>query len=564
MAMGSLTLACALLFAAPPGQPALPPEPYYLNESQFQIPIKVNQRASELKELLLYVSTDKGQSYSVASRVTPDKAFFVYTAPSDGTYWFTIAVVDRQNRQDPVDVYQAPVMQWVIVDTRKPEIRVTRAEQRDGLVQVQWDVREEYPDLATFRLEYRMPEVPGAQWTPVNVTPALQGEAAFRLPGPGAVQVRILVTDRAGNVGQGVKDISAAGPAVAVVQPGPVSGGSAAVSYPPTAGGTVPPPPGASDESPNPSQLTPPPPAGGDYRSPPPPDTAAWGANSRTPVANAIPVPSPAPSGQPLAVAQADPSRYQQIQQTSAPGERISSGVAYSGNGYAGVRANLPPVKVVNKPQPKLDFQVGKYGPSGLGAVEVYVTTDDGANWTLSQTDRNVTLPTVTDSRGSTPVSGSVVVDLKKEGVVYGYYIVVKSRAGLGKKAPEAGTAPQVRLELDITPPSVELYKLEPAEGRTDTLMLSWKATDKNLASECVTIEWAEQKDGQWKVIGTANMPNTGRYPWQVPANVPPTVYLRLAVRDTAGNLAVAQTDNPVVVDLSTPEVGPVSVKEDR
>ena len=39
-------------------------------------------------------------------------------------------------------------------------------------------------------------------------------------------------------------------------------------------------------------------------------------------------------------------------------------------------------------------------------------------------------------------------------------------------------------------------------------------------------------------VIG-ANLPNTGRHSWQVPAGVPVEVYLRLRVRDNAGNEAV-------------------------
>jgi hypothetical protein len=563
-----MTLACALLLANA-GQPAGQPEPDYLKESQFQIPISIApERRGDIKELLLYLSTDNGQTFSLVARTTPDKTGFPYYAANDGVYWFAIAILDRQNHQEPIDVAQSGSKRCIIVDTRKPDIRVTRAEQRDGVVQVQWDIREEYPDPATFRLEYHTADGPGAQWTPVNVAPALQGETSFRLAGTGAVQVRILLSDRAGNIGQAVKDIpAAAGPAVVAAQAGPG-----------TAPNFVPPPPGA-EESPNPSQQVAPSPPGGDYRTLPSPESVAKGTNhpweesSRTPVTYPIPVTPPPQQpvqppqptqGQSAMLAQSDSNRYP-IQQTSAPGERISSGVAYSGTGYAGVRGNLPPVEIVNKTQPKLDFQVGKYGPSGLGAVDVWVTTDDGATWALlSPSERTVTLPTLTDARSSTPVPASVTVDLKKEGIVYGYYIVVKSKAGLGKKPPEPGTAPQVRLEMDITPPSVELYSPGPDGGRTDTLILSWKASDKNLPPNCVTIEWAEQKDGQWKVIGTPDMPNTGRYPWQVPANVPPAVFLRVAVRDTAGNVAVAQTDSPVVVDLSTPEVGPVKVNTTR
>ena len=42
-------------------------------------------------------------------------------------------------------------------------------------------------------------------------------------------------------------------------------------------------------------------------------------------------------------------------------------------------------------------------------------------------------------TRGGGSVHGSVTVPLNKEGVAYGYWVVVKSRAGLGK----AGAARQ-------------------------------------------------------------------------------------------------------------------------
>jgi hypothetical protein len=39
-----------------------------------------------------------------------------------------------------------------------------------------------------------------------------------------------------------------------------------------------------------------------------------------------------------------------------------------------------------------------------------------------------------------------------------------------------------------------------------------------------------------------------------VPANVPPAVFLKLTVKDQAGNIAVAQTQDALLVDLNIPE----------
>jgi hypothetical protein len=223
----------------------------------------------------------------------------------------------------------------------------------------------------------------------------------------------------------------------------------------------------------------------------------------------------------------------------------------------------LPPLKVLNKKQVKLDFDVAKYGPSGLGGVDVYVTTDEGATWEKSRTPPEVSLPVSAEATGASPapVRGSVTVEMPQQGVVYGFYLVVKSRAGRGKPPPRPGDAPHVRIEVDTTMPLAELYapQQDPG-GRRDTLVLTWKAEDKNLAPSPVTLEWAAQVGGPWEFIGGPQLPNTGRYNWQIGSKVPHRVYLRLTVRDVAGNVAVAQTPEPVLIDLSEPEVSNVGV----
>jgi hypothetical protein len=534
MVTGPVTLALALLLAD-----AGPSDANYMPQGQFKIPITVRpERRNEIRELLLYVSRDKGQTWAVEGRATPDKDGFPFYAASDGSYWFSVAIIDKQGRQDPVDIYQSPVGQRVVVDTRKPEIRITRAERRGDDVTVQWDIREDNPNLATLRVEYRNADPSGMSWMAVPAQQVLQGETTFRVAGSGVVQVRVQMHDLADNVGQGGVDVSTSAGYAAPATPDPV--------------GNVPPPPVLGDPN---VQSQAPPPVGAavnDYRPSEPAVRPQYRAPEDTMPVRQQPIPAPPP---PQPLAQSDAARYP-IQQASGSSPNRDWAATSSATQFStsGMRGGLAAVELVNKKQAKIDFQIGKYGASGLGAVDVYVTTDDGANWTLSPSDRNVTLPSLTEMRGGTPVSGSVMVELQQEGVVHGYYIVVKSRAGRGIKPPESGTPPQVRIEMDITPPSVELYVPQPDASRRDNLLLTWRATDKNLANNCVTLEWAERKDGQWNVIGTPDMANSGQFSWQVPANAPPSVFLRLAARDTAGNVAVAQTQEPVLVDLSVPE----------
>ena len=157
----------------------------------------------------------------------------------------------------------------------------------------------------------------------------------------------------------------------------------------------------------------------------------------------------------------------------------------------------------------------------------------------------------------------SLKVDLPGEGV-YGLYLVVKSGAGLGKAAPKNGDFPQLRVEVDTTAPLANLFQPKPDASQQNVLVLTWSASDRNLAPNPITLEWTEDNKGAWKSIAR-DLPNTGSHPlppgttgsygWTLPAGIPPKVYLRLVARDKAGNFAVAETSEPVNVDLSQPEV---------
>src|SRR5262249_47212500 len=151
---------------------------------------------AKIRELRLWVSRDQGKNWDLSASAKPEQDAFTFTAPRDGEYWFSIAVIDPQGKQDPVDIYQAPVGQRIVVDTAKPEVRLT-AERRGDEVVARWEVREDYPNLGTFRLEYRAADAASVLWTPVQAVPGPQGQAAFRPAGPGAVVVRLQMQDLA-------------------------------------------------------------------------------------------------------------------------------------------------------------------------------------------------------------------------------------------------------------------------------------------------------------------------------------------------------------------------------
>ena len=100
--------------------------------------------------------------------------------------------------------------------------------------------------------------------------------------------------------------------------------------------------------------------------------------------------------------------------------------------------ATLPPKQLINKADVKLDFDVTNLGPSGFGTVDVYVTTDDGANWSPVPLDAALIQPP--EMRGPGQARGSVQVHVPDDDKVFGYYLIVKSRANLGKERPGPGS----------------------------------------------------------------------------------------------------------------------------
>jgi hypothetical protein len=194
--------------------------------------------------------------------------------------------------------------------------------------------------------------------------------------------------------------------------------------------------------------------------------------------------------------------------------------------------------EITNSTQVTLDYEVTHKGPSGVKKVELYLTADEGRTWQRYQEDRSARPP--------------MTVNLPGEGI-YGLRLIITSGAGLARKAPQPGDLPQMRIEVDTTPPAVRLFPPQPDPTRPGTLLLTWNANDRNLAANPITLQYSERPDGPWQIIAK-ELTNSGRYPWLLPPNTPPRVYLKLVALDAAGNEGVDQTPEAVVIDPVEPE----------
>jgi hypothetical protein len=529
MITGTWAMAC-LVAAASVGAP----DAVFLNQRSFQIPLRIQEaRKAEIKQLILWASLDGDKTWEQVATVGPDKEGFNYYAPSDGLYLFKVQIESMKGVKEPGNIYEVPIGQRIVVDTLRPQVQISADRQGDEIL-VRWEVRDDNPDKESLKLEYRPADAPAETWTPVPLTPALASQASFRVASQAAVTVRLQISDQAGNTGTGTAEIPAAtGTSVGTGGGGPVmkpiGANDRERSWSPTQPVSL---------NKNPSDINDPP------RSPTKPqpdaiDTLPTGKGSST----FDPLPPPVTSG----------SGNQLVASTNTkvnnPEPSAPSG------GTRGPRGEMPRLQIVNSSKITLEYQVNKFGPSGVGSVELYVTRDDGQKWERYGDSQNLNIPIPADAHsGTNSVQRSLTVTLPGEGT-YGFYLVVKSGAGLGKPPPKDGvTLPQMRVEVDETAPQANLYAPVPDPQQKDCLILSWTATDRNLTEKPITLQWSERPNGPWETIGAPELPNTGKFSWKLTSQVPPRVHLRLVVRDTAGNMAEAVTPQPILVDLNEPE----------
>jgi hypothetical protein len=183
-------------------------EIFHTNLRGFQLPITINPEVkSRVREVDLYLSRDQGKTWERYARATPEKKAFDFLAGSDGLYYFSIAVIDRDGRQDPADLSRTKVGQKILIDTVKPVVKITSARWVGDEIEVCWKVREKKPDWSTLKLEYRIGK---GNWTALHFEPSGQSSKRIRPDRSGNVGIRMELSDLAGNKGAAKRRVPAA------------------------------------------------------------------------------------------------------------------------------------------------------------------------------------------------------------------------------------------------------------------------------------------------------------------------------------------------------------------
>ena len=518
-ALGLAALLAALPVASASPEPAAPrtgrvPTIFHKSRS-FRIPFNVD--ASErprLNEVQLWVSDDSGFSWKTVSRTTPDRPAFTFRASKDAEFWFAVRTLDNKGNLFPsADDKVEPSMK-VVVDTMPPSVVLEADGRRGSLAGARWEIRDEHLDLKSLVVEY---QAEGSRdWRSVPIRrPALIGSESWDAGTAEPLKVRASVSDKAGNVTEAVIALSEGtpgNPALARNDPADYNSASpvSPISSGPTFPGDDPPAPrGSSDlfTSPTPNPALPAAPT-----SPFGPDPEPFGGTSPSNAAAPLPAPTPAPTPAPVPAQPTPPE---------APGQTI----------------------LVNAPRFPLRYEVDDAGPSGPASVELWVTTDGGRTWYRRGEDPDKVSP--------------FLLDLGGEGT-FGLRLVARGVSGLGDQPPAPGDLPHLWVEVDSTPPTVQLDPPAVGSGQhMGKVALRWRVTEVHLAANPVTLSWraADQPNSPWQKIAEEPVANTGKFIWVVPANVPPRFHVKVEVADTAGNRGAAETSDgtPVVVDRTRP-----------
>ena len=212
-------------------------------------------------------------------------------------------------------------------------------------------------------------------------------------------------------------------------------------------------------------------------------------------------------------------------------------------SGGAAMPSTLPPgerPRMINSRLFELEYDVDSVGPSGIGKVELWGTRDGGKTWRRFPLDGHSRSP--------------LLVNVDEEGI-YGFRVVVTNGAGIGGKPPRSGDLPDLWIGVDLTKPTARIISAQQgSDAEAGYLIIVWQADDKMLAARPVSLAFRQDRGGPWLPIASG-LDNTGRYAWPIDSRTPSELYLRLEVRDEAGNLGVYETPEPVTIDQFSPTI---------
>ncbi len=517
-------------------------KPIYWQQPLLFIPYQLNKQvpgADKIAQVQLLVSRTGTNDWQTLQSAQANVLGFSYHAPEEGTYWFALRHLDEQGKS--LDAQTGVAQLQIVIDTTQPKLELAASRGANGDIVIRYDATDKNLEPGSLIVEARTAD---GLWTNVPLTSPdliqpdrLVGRVRWNAPNGNDVEVRGVIADRAGNRGQAVTMLSLSGPSLNMPDRTPENSLPTTSTELHTAQTA---PKHLAQDWPTSNQLP--------TQSAAQPDNSLFAPPQLNPYSNSSQQHNQRRTPAKFAVDGA--AEAEQAERT------LGSGLAPSLNGeeqlpMGGValdsKSNPDWTSTGREPgQPLLvnsrtfdvDYDLQSVGPWGVAKVELWGTQDGGVTWQSYGVDPDNRSPI----RARVPSAG-----------VYGFRILVDGANGAGSPPPQTGEEPELVVAVDLEPPTAELLSAELGSGNlSDHLLIRWAAEDDNLESRPVGLYFSSQPSGPWTAIA-AGLENTGSYTWRIERHVPDRFFVRLEVRDTAGNVATFQTPEPLTLNRPQP-----------
>ena len=486
----------------------------FLNKKVIQLPIQIEAPArATIQEIQLFVKERANAPWVLRDKGGPAQASFLFHAPADGEYWFTMATIDKQGRTYPADLRNEPPGLVVVIDTQKPVVELTNLGSTPEGQLIQCDVRDANLDNAKLRVSFQGGD---KVFRAVESVPGRGNVYCIPVQAVSSGLIRATAVDLAGNYTAYEEHLNH------------MQVRSAPPSSPPQVGANPP----SLPEPRIPTLIDPP---------------TALPANLATgpEIMPIDPLPSPRHTG-PAASVEKDTHERTSYRPNGSDGPRFVENAGGSPTSIipqappplpassnlpspAPASSNLPAQRqIVNSTKVFLDYQIENAGQANAAKVEVWMTRDQGQNWTkLAE-----------DAQSKSPLE----VTLPGEGL-FGVMLVVGAGA-----PPTAKDAPDWWIEVDTTKPAAQITGIQTVHDKGQpSVLVRWTAQDKNLGDTPVDLFYAATPQGPWQPIAKG-LKAQGEHRWTPPAGIGAQAHLQLVVHDTAGNTSVCNTLEPIVL----------------
>ena len=201
-----------------------------------------------------------------------------------------------------------------------------------------------------------------------------------------------------------------------------------------------------------------------------------------------------------------------------------------------------------------VEGKLSKVTRSGVKAFHLWVN-DGRTGW-----KKGVVHPAKVDPNDPAPAF-EIPYTAPKDGL-YGFIIIPENNAGGKQEDPRPNDPAQILVEADTEKPFVKVLnvKVSPGGLAGPRVEIEWKAEDKNLLTDPITLEYAESPAGPWQPISKDRLANANRYVWEVDDPKLWKFNVRARATDLAGNSSEHLYEKEVIIDLEKPSAEPVKV----